>query len=93
VKSLVDSYLKDTEEFFAMLGERTSDEVAYDIAVVGGLRKGLAIEKALKLAGEKYPAEALHWNEETIQDIKAHYEYLRNHEDIIAKIKHMSKTK
>jgi hypothetical protein len=53
----------------------------------------LSIKNALKLADEKYPAEALQWNEETIQDIKAHYEYLRNHEDIIAKIKHMSKTK
>ena len=76
-----------------MLGERTLSEVAYDNAVVGGLRKGLSIKKALKLVGEKYPTEALHWNEETIQDIKAHYEYLRNHEDIRAKIKHRSKTK
>jgi hypothetical protein len=48
----------------------------------------LSIKNALKLADEKYPAEALQWNEETIQDIKAHYEYLKNHEDIIAKIKH-----
>jgi hypothetical protein len=93
VKNLVDSYLKDAQEFSAMLGQRTSGEVAYDNAVIGGLRKGLSIKKALKLVGEEYPTEALHWNEETIQDIKAHYDYLRNHEDIIAKIKHMSKTK
>jgi rubrerythrin len=93
MKKLLDSYLKDTEEFSAMLGERTPGEVAYDDEVVGWLRKGLSIKKALKLAGEKYTAEALDWNEETIQDIKAHYEYLRNHQNIIAKIKHMSKTK
>jgi rubrerythrin len=93
MKNLLDSYLKDTEEFSAMLGERTPGEVAYDEEVVGWLRKGLSIKKALKLAGEKYPTEALHWNEETIQDIKAHYEYLRNHQDIIARIKYMRKTK
>jgi len=90
VKNLFDSYLKDTEEFSAMLGERTPDEVAYDNAVLAGLRKGLSIRKALKRAGEKYPSEALSPNEETIYDIRAHYEYLRNHEDIIGKIKHMS---
>ncbi len=88
---MADSYLKRVEEFSAMLGERTPAEVAYDNAVVGGLRKGLPIKKALELAGEKYPTESLQYNEETIQDIKAHYEYLRNHEDIIAKLKHMSK--
>lgn len=91
VKDLIDSYLKGTEEFSAMLRERTPGEVAYDNTVVAGLRKGLSIKKALKLAGEKYPDEALQWDDETIQNIKAHYEYLRNHEDIIAKLKRLSK--
>ena len=76
-----------------MLGERTPGEVAYDNEVVVELRKGLSIKRALKLAGEKYPNEALHLNDETIQDIKVHYEYLRNHQEIIAKMKHISKRK
>lgn len=76
-----------------MLRERTPGEVAYDNAVVGELRKGLSIKKALKLAGEKYPNETLHVNDQTVHDIKVHYEYLRNYQDILAKMKHMSKRK
>ncbi|MEW6419619.1 MAG: hypothetical protein AB1480_16145 [Nitrospirota bacterium] len=93
MKDLLDSYLKDTKEFSATLRERTPVEVAYDNTVVAELRKGLSIEKALKLAGEKYPDEALQWDDETIQDIKAHYEYPKNHEDIIAKLKSVSRAK
>jgi hypothetical protein len=93
VKDLLDSYLKGTEEFSGMLRERTPGEVAYDNTVVAELRKGLSIKKALKLAGKTYPDEALQWDNETIQDIKAHYEYLRNHEDIIAKLKSVSRAK
>jgi hypothetical protein len=64
VKNPVDSYLKDTEEFSAMLQERLCGEVAYDIAVVGELREGLSIKEALKLADEKYPTETriIHYN-------------------------------
>ncbi|MDP2753540.1 MAG: hypothetical protein Q8P40_04035 [Nitrospirota bacterium] len=93
MKDLLDSYLKGTEEFSAMLRERTPGGVAYDNTVVAELRKGLSIKKALKLAGEKYPDEAFQWDDETIQDIEAHYEYLRNHEDIIAKLKSVSRAK
>lgn len=93
MKDLIDSYLKGTEEFSALLRQRTLGEVAYDNTVVAELRKGLSIKKALKLAGEKYPDEALQWDDEIIQDIKAHYEYLRNHEDIIAKLKSVSRAK
>lgn len=93
MKDLIDLYLKNTEEFSATLEERTPGEVAYDNEVVAGLRKGLAIKKALKLAKEKYPNEALQWDDQTVQDIKIHYEYLRGHEDILAKIKRVSKPK
>jgi len=93
VKDLIDLYLKNTEEFSATLEARTPSEVAYDNEVVAGLRKGLAIKKALKLAKEKYPDEALQWDDQTIQDIKTHYEYLRDHEDILSKINHVSKPK
>ena len=91
MKDLIDSYLKDTVEFSSMLGERTAGEVAYDNEVVIGLRRGLSIKRALELAGEKYPEDALKWDDETINDIKAHYEYLMNHEDILAKLDWLSK--
>ncbi len=84
MKELIDAYLKGTTEFSSMLEERTAGEVTYDNEVVTALRKGLSIKKALKLAGEKYPDEALQWNNETIGDIRTHYEYLMNHEDVVA---------
>ena len=91
MKELIDSYLKDTIEFSSMLEERTAGEVAYDHEVVIALRRGLSIKRALELAGEKYPEDALKWDDETINDIKAHYEYLMNHEDILAKLDWLSK--
>ena len=86
MKKLIDSYLKDTEEFSSMLGERTAGEVAYDSEVVIALRRGLSMKRALELAGEKYPDEALQWDDETINDMEAHYKYLMTHEDILAKL-------
>jgi hypothetical protein len=91
MKELIDSYLKDNVEFSSMLEERTAGEIAYDHEVVIALRRGLSIKKALEVAGEKYPDEALKWDDETIHDIKAHYEYLMNHEDILAKLAWLSK--
>jgi hypothetical protein len=91
MKELIDSYLKDTVEFSSMLEERTAGEVAYDHEVVIALRRGLSIKRALEEAGEKYPDEALKWDDETVNDIKAHYEYLMNHEDILAKLDCLSK--
>ena len=91
MKELIDSYLKDTVEFSSMLEERTSGEVAYDSEVVIALRRGLSIKRALEVAGEKHPDEALKWDDGTINDIKAHYEYLMNHEDILAKLDCLSK--
>jgi hypothetical protein len=58
VKELTDAYLDRTAEFSEMLKERTQGEIAYDYAVVAGLREGLSILKALELAKEKYPDEA-----------------------------------
>jgi len=91
MKELIDSYLKGTVEFSSMLEERTAGEVAYDHEVVIALRRGLSIKRALEVAGEKYPDEALKWDDETVNDIKAHYEYLMNHEDILAKLDCLSK--
>ncbi len=70
-----------------MLAERTPAEVAYDNDVLAGLRKGLPIREALELASEKHQEEVLKVDDTTIGDIKDHYEYLRNHEDILAKLR------
>lgn len=85
--------LESTAEFSQMLKERTPGETVYDSEVVGGLRRGLSISKSLELAKEKYPDEALQWNDDTIADIKDHYEYLMNHEDILSKLKGLSSKK
>ena len=90
-KELLDAYLDSTAEFSEMLKERTPGEIAYDYEVVRGLREGLSILKALELAKEKYPEEALQWDDDTIVDIKDHYEYLMNHENILSKLKGVSK--
>jgi hypothetical protein len=93
VKALSDTYLASTAEFSEMLKERTPGEIAYDSEVVAGLRRGLSILKALELAKEKYPDEALQWDDNTIVDIQDHYEYLMNHEDILSKLKALSSKK
>ena len=91
MKELIDSYLKGTAEFSSMLGERTAGEVAYDNEVVIALRRGLSMKRALELAGGKYLDEALQWDDETMNDIEAHYKYLMTHEDILAKLDWLSK--
>ena len=93
VKELSDAYLDSAAEFSEMLKERTPGEIAYDSEVVASLRRGLSILKALELAKEKYPDEALQWDDDTIVDIKDHYEYLMNHEDILSKLKGLSSKK
>jgi rubrerythrin len=93
VKELSDAYLDSAAEFSEMLKERTPGEIAYDSEVVAELRRGLSILKALELTKEKYPDEALQWDDDTLMDIKDHYEYLMNHEDILSKFKGLSSKK
>lgn len=87
MKELIAAYLESSREFAAMLEERTPSEVEYDNEVIRGLKKGLPIKKVLKLAGEKHPEQALQWDENTIVDLKAHYEYLKTHEEIMARLR------
>jgi hypothetical protein len=93
VKGLSDAYLDSAAEFSETLKERTPGEIAYDSAVVASLRRGLSIVNALELAKEKYPDEALQWDDDTIVDIKDHYQYLMNHEDILSKLKSLPSKK
>ncbi|MCI0693842.1 hypothetical protein L0337_17775 [candidate division KSB1 bacterium] len=88
-KDIIESYNQMTAGFEKELEERTADEVAYDNVIIQELRKGSSIKKALKIAAEKYPDEALQYDDETIGDIKAHYDYLLNHEAIKNRIKQL----
>lgn len=84
----IEAYLNRAKE---IIGHRTSAEAAYDDAVVGALNQGHAIEKALAIAGEKHPDEAVEWDNSTIADIAAHYEYLREHARIMKMLKRQGK--
>ena len=75
-------YLKRSKE---IIGDRTPGEITFDKAVIKELKKGRTIIKALKMANKKYPKEALLWDNETINDIASHYDYLLKHEDIMNK--------
>ena len=86
MKDLIEFYNQTSSEFQEILDERTPDEIAHDNVVIKELKKGRNIMKALKLAAKQYPKETLQYNDETIVDIAAHYDYLLNHEDIKAKI-------
>ncbi|HDZ01487.1 MAG TPA: hypothetical protein ENH52_08500 [Nitrospirae bacterium] len=85
-----DLYSQLSSEFEESLKERNSDEIAYDNAVIKELKKGRNIKKALKMADKKYPDEALQYNNENINDIASHYDYLLNHESIKNKIRQLS---
>jgi hypothetical protein len=79
MKDLLRTHLESTVEMRAVLAERTPGEVVFDKEVVGGLRKGLPIRKALKRSAEKHPDQALQWEDDTISDIREHYEWLMEH--------------
>ena len=50
------------------------------------IRRGKSITKAIAKANEKYPAEALQVNDDTLADVQAHYEYLAEHDAISEKL-------
>jgi len=49
------------------------------------LNQGYTIKEALAIAGEKYPSEAIKWDNGNIGDIAAHYDYLKEHTRIADK--------
>lgn len=81
---MIKTYVNSTAE---IIGDRTSDEIKYDEEVVAALNQGHTIEEALGNAGIKYPNEALKSNDSNIDDIKAHYEYLQEHNRIMTMLK------
>jgi len=80
---MLKQYLDRAKE---IIGERTASETAHDNAVVDALNSGLPIEAALSLAAKHHPNEALQWDSGNINDIAAHYDYLKQHDQIMKKL-------
>ena len=89
MEDVFNEYLKSTEEMRAILALRSPEEAACDKEVGGGLNKGWSITKALKRAALKHPDEALQWDDDSIPGIREKYEWLMEHEEIMAKAKAM----
>ena len=83
----LEQYLNTANE---IIGDRTKDEERYDKEVLRWLRKGKGkgIKKAINKANKKYPKEALKVDDNTINEIASHYDYLLEHDNIIRKISH-----
>ncbi len=87
---MLKQYLDRAKE---ILGERTAGEIAYDNAVVDALNSGLSLEAALFLAGQHHPDEAMQWDSSNINDIAAHYDYLKTHKQIMKKLQMKNRKK
>ena len=81
--NLIDQYLRRSQE---IIGKRTNAEERYDNEVVKWLKKGVNIRKAINKANKKYPDEALRIDETNVDDVAVHYEYLRQHMEIMQRI-------
>ncbi len=86
MKDIIEFYCQYFAGFEEELQQRTAGEVAYDNIIIQELSKGKSIKEALQIAGRMYPDEALQDSDETLEDIKAYYEFLLNHELIKKKI-------
>ena len=80
---ILKAYLDNAAE---IIGHRSPSEKAYDDAVVYALRQGKTIKESLAIAGAQFPDEAIQWSDDNIEEIAAHYDYLRNHSDILKMI-------
>ena len=79
MEKILKAYLDHAAE---MIGHRSPSEIAHDDAVVDALTQGHSIKEALAIARAKFPHEAIEWNDDNIDDISAHYDYLKNHNNI-----------
>lgn len=83
--NFLEQYMERSQD---IIGERTPEEEQYDNELIKCLKKYGKIRKAINRANKKYPDEAIKYNDENINDIAAHYDYLMNHMDIVNKIGH-----
>lgn len=90
MKEIIDFYNQMSAGFEEVLQERTPEEITYDEIVLKELKIGRNIKRALKIANRECPDEALQFDEENINDIASHYDYLLNHELIKSRIKQIS---
>jgi len=74
-----------------IIGDRTKSEILHDDAVVEALTQGQTIKEALSITGKKYPSEEIKWDDGNIGDIEAHYDYLREHNNILKSLKKQKK--
>ena len=81
--SIIDQYLRNSQE---IIGDRTQAEEQYDDEVIKWLRKGMNIRRAVKKANKKYPDEALKVNKTNAGDVAAHYEYLKEHLELMQRL-------
>jgi hypothetical protein len=80
---ILKAYLDNAAE---IIGHRSPSEKAYDDVVVDALRQGKTIKESLAFAGTQFPDEAIQCTDDNIAEIAAHYDYLRNHSDILRMI-------
>jgi hypothetical protein len=86
--NLFDDYLRRSQD---IIGDRTQAEENYDNEVLNWLRKGAGIREAISKANQKYPEEALKIDNTNIDDVAAHYDYLKEHVEIMQKINRLKK--
>jgi hypothetical protein len=78
----IDQYLQRSQE---IIGDRSPAERRYDNEVLRWLRKGKNVKKAIDKANKKYPKEALEIDDSNCDEVASHYDYLMQHEEIMAK--------
>jgi hypothetical protein len=79
----VNAYLQSARE---IIGDRSPSEIEYDNAVVAHLSAGMTIKKAIAAANKQYPEEALLPDAEDWDDLRARYQYIREHKVILRKL-------
>ena len=85
---MLKEYLQRAEE---IIGERTPEEIQHDDEVIACLESGIPIQMAIANAAQKFPKEALSWDPSNIDDIAEHYDYLKEHTQILRKLKNNKK--
>jgi hypothetical protein len=69
-----------------IIGDRSPSEIEYDNAIVSNLSGRMNIKKAIAAANKQYPEEALQPSPEHWDDLRARYEYLREHKVILRRL-------
>jgi hypothetical protein len=75
-----------SRQFEEELFQRSVGEVAFDDIIVKCLQEGVDIRDAVATANSKYPSEALVIDDDNLDEVFLHYDYLVNHLEIKQKI-------